>query len=82
MPKTTLKTFLFTALLCVAGAAASLSADAAPCRDDKGKFIKCPPPAAAPAAKCRDMKTKKFAKCGTAGTEPVPAKADAKAAAP
>lgn len=26
------------------------------------------------AGKCRDIKTKKFAKCGTAGTEPVPAK--------
>jgi len=45
------------------------------CRDDKGKFIKCPPPAAAPhAMKCRDMKTKKFAKCGMEGTEPVPAR--------
>jgi len=46
---------------------------AAPCRDAKGKFIKCPA-AAASTAKCRDIKTKKFAKCGTAGTEPVPAK--------
>lgn len=51
------------------------SADAAQqCRDDKGKFIKCPPVAAEPATRCRDIKTKKFAKCGTAGTEPVPAK--------
>lgn len=48
---------------------------AAQCKDAKGKFMKCPPPAAAKAAtKCRDMKTKKFAKCGAAGTEPVPAK--------
>ena len=30
--------------------------------------------ATATAAQCRDMKTKKFAKCGTEGTEPVPAK--------
>jgi hypothetical protein len=52
----------------------SATAMAEQCRDDKGKFIKCPPPAAAPAAKCRDMKTKKFAKCGREGTEPVPAK--------
>ena len=45
------------------------------CRDAKGKFMKCPPPAAAKAAtKCRDMKTKKFAKCGAPGTEPVPTK--------
>ena len=44
------------------------------CRD-KGKFVSaalCTAPV--PAAKCRDMKTKKFAKCGAAGTEPVPAK--------
>jgi hypothetical protein len=43
------------------------------CRDASGKFIKCPPPKAAPpVTKCRDIKTKKFAKCGTPGTEPVP----------
>ena len=49
---------------------------AAQCKDAKGKFMKCPPPAAAAKAtgKCRDMKTKKFAKCGAPGTEPVPAK--------
>ena len=47
---------------------------AAQCKDAKGKFMKCPPPAAAVAKKCRDIKTKKFAKCGAAGTEPVPAK--------
>ncbi|MCK5909317.1 MAG: hypothetical protein KAG62_05150 [Caulobacter sp.] len=45
---------------------------AAPCRDAKGKFIKCPPPAAAPAkpTKCKDAKGK-FAKCGTPGAKPV-----------
>ena len=34
------------------------------CRDNKGKFIKCPPKAAVPAkpAKCRDAKGK-FTKC-------------------
>lgn len=47
------------------------------CKDPAtGKFIKCPPPAAAPATpaatKCRDSKTKKFVKCGTKGSEPVP----------
>jgi hypothetical protein len=40
------------------------------CRDAKGKFIKCE--AAAAPTKCRDMKTKKFAKCGLPGTEAVP----------
>ncbi|MCI3133134.1 hypothetical protein [Phenylobacterium aquaticum] len=53
------------------------AADAATqCRDAKGKFIKCPASAAstAPSTKCRDIKTKKFAKCGAPGTEAVPAK--------
>lgn len=37
---------------------------AAPCRDAKGKFVKCPPPKPVPAKKvpCRDAKGK-FAKC-------------------
>jgi hypothetical protein len=42
------------------------------CRDN-GKFVDaklCK--TAAPADHCRDVKTKKFAKCGTPGTEPVP----------
>jgi hypothetical protein len=42
--------------------------NAAPCRDSKGKFIKCP---AAAAKHCRDTKSKKFVKCGTPGSEPV-----------
>jgi hypothetical protein len=44
------------------------------CRDN-GKFVAaklCV--TAAPTGKCRDMKTKKFAKCSAAGTEPVPTK--------
>ena len=47
------------------------SVEAAPkqCRDAKGKFVKCEPAQAA--TKCRDIKTKKFAKCGLPGTEPV-----------
>ena len=56
--------------LAVLGGASANAAEQ--CRDDKGKFMKCPPPAAAPATKCRNVKTKKFAKCGTEGTEPVP----------
>ena len=45
---------------------------AAPCKDAKGKFIKCPPPAAAkPAAtRCKDGKGK-FAKCGSPGAMPM-----------
>lgn len=48
------------------------AADAAPCRNAKGKFIKCPPAAAAAPAKgtkCRDAKGH-FAKCGTPGSKP------------
>ncbi len=43
------------------------------CRDN-GKFVAASMcKTSAPAAgKCRDIKTKKFAKCGTAGAEPVP----------
>jgi len=47
------------------------SAQAAACRDAKGKFVKCPAPAAAPAGPCRDKTTKKFAKCSAPNTEPV-----------
>jgi hypothetical protein len=41
---------------------------AAPCRDAKGTFIKCPKPAAK-VARCRDTKGH-FAKCGTKGAKP------------
>jgi hypothetical protein len=62
------------AVALLAGAAyAKPAMDAAgKCRDN-GKFVEaklCM--TAAPAGKCRDMKTKKFAKCGSPGTEPVP----------
>lgn len=42
----------------------SASAFAAPCRDARGKFIKCPPAKAAPVRKapCKDAKGK-FIKC-------------------
>ena len=57
-------------------AAASLSmlagapALAAPCKDAKGKFTKCPPAAAPKAARCKGANGK-FAKCGTPGAKPV-----------
>ena len=50
--------------------AGPVDAATTPCRDAKGKFVKCEPAKAA--ARCRDIKTKKFAKCGLPGTEPVP----------
>jgi hypothetical protein len=43
------------------------SARAAPCRDLHGQFIACPAAKAPP--RCKDIKTKQPAKCGTAGTE-------------
>ena len=56
-----------------AGSAPALDA-AGKCRDN-GKFVAaslCK--VAAPAAKCRNVATKKFAKCGAPNTEPVPSK--------
>jgi hypothetical protein len=57
-------------------AAASLSlligapSMAAPCKDAKGRFTKCPPKAPAKAVRCKSANGK-FAKCGTAGAKPV-----------
>ena len=46
------------------------------CRDAKGHYAKMEVCKTTPAAagKCRDIKTKKFAKCGAPNTEPVPVK--------
>ena len=46
------RTFALVTALAVALTAGAADAAAQKCRDAKGKFIKCPPPAAA--AKCRD----------------------------
>jgi hypothetical protein len=56
---------VFTAIGLITGSA---SAFAAPCRDAKGKFVKCPP-APAKATRCKDAKGK-FAKCSTPGAKP------------
>lgn len=59
-------------LLAVLAVASLISAPAlaAPCRDAKGKFVKCPDkkPVAKPKV-CKDAKGK-FAKCGTPGAKP------------
>ena len=47
----------------------SVPALAAPCRDAKGKFTKCPEPAGGK-IRCKDAKGK-FAKCGMPGTHAV-----------
>ena len=49
---------------------ATTPALAAPCRDAKGKFIKCPTTAPAKAQRCKGANGK-FAKCGTPGARPV-----------
>jgi hypothetical protein len=48
--------------------AGSAPAFGAPCRDAKGKFVKCPKPAAK-LARCRDAKGH-YAKCGAKGAKP------------
>ena len=61
---------MFKRLLVAASLAAltSVSAYAAPCRDAKGKFVKCPEKKVTP-KRCKDAKGK-FAKCGTPGAKP------------
>ena len=56
---------LAATLLSFAGAAPAI---AAPCKDAKGKFTKCPDKAAPKATRCRA--NGKFAKCGTPGAKP------------
>jgi hypothetical protein len=60
------------ALIISLGLAASVAsaASAAPCRDTKGKFVKCPPAAVSAPVRCKDAHGK-FAKCGTPGAHPV-----------
>jgi hypothetical protein len=50
--------------------AAGSSAFAAPCKDAKGKFTKCPAAAPAKSVKCKDAKGK-FAKCSAPGAKPM-----------
>lgn len=59
----------FALALAAVAMVASPSIAANRCRDAKGKFIKCPPPKAAPAKKCRGAGGK-FVKCGTPGAKP------------
>jgi hypothetical protein len=55
-----------SALSLVAGSAPGV---AAPCRNAKGKFVKCTTTATAKATRCKDSKGK-FAKCGAPGAKP------------
>ena len=58
--------FAFAAVRLLAGSAPSF---ASPCKDAKGKFVKCPTKPAAKSAQCRDSKGK-FIKCATAPAKP------------
>ncbi len=62
------RTLAFAAVLSLALGGLSAPALAAPCKDAKGKFTKCPPVAAS-GVRCRA--NGKFAKCGTPGAVPV-----------
>jgi hypothetical protein len=57
-----------TAALPLLSGAAS-PAFAAPCKDAKGRFVKCPEAKKAP-VRCKDAKGK-FAKCGAPGAKPM-----------
>ncbi len=59
-------------IVAVTGAALLMgaAANAAPACREKGKFIKCPPAAAAKPARCKDGRGK-FIKCGLPGAKPV-----------
>ncbi len=57
--------------LAAAGLVMSAPTLAAPCKDAKGKFTKCPPKKEVAKPKvCKDAKGK-FAKCGTPGAKPI-----------
>ena len=62
---------MIRSLMLAAASLALLStpALAGPCRDAKGKFIKCPAAAPAKTTRCKAANGK-FAKCGTLGAKP------------
>ena len=66
--RVTMLRMLIPAIAVALLAIAPVSAQAAPCKDAKGKFVKCPP---APVKKQVCKKAGKFAKCGTPGAKPV-----------
>ncbi|UAK24976.1 hypothetical protein [Sphingomonas nostoxanthinifaciens] len=55
---------LIASVILLGSASATL---AAPCKDAKGKFTKCPPAKAVP---CKDAKGK-FVKCSAPGAKPI-----------
>lgn len=61
---------LLFAIVTVALLASAAPSSAAPCRDAKGKFVKCPDKAPVKATRCKAANGK-FAKCGTPGAKPI-----------
>lgn len=61
--------FLMSAAAVATIGALSVPAMAAPCKDPKGRFIKCPE-AKKPPVRCKDGRGK-FIKCGSPGAKPV-----------
>lgn len=61
------KMMIAASLIAMIGSTPTL---AAPCKDAKGKFTKCPPAAAPKATRCKAANGK-FAKCGTPGAKPI-----------
>ena len=53
---------LLSIFAAVSVAALPVAVHAAPCKDAKGKFVKCPPKAAPKKGPCKDAKGR-FAKC-------------------
>jgi hypothetical protein len=58
---------MITLALAALSAGGVTAAQAAPCKDAKGKFIKCPPAKPVP---CKDARGK-FVKCGAPGAKPI-----------
>ena len=65
-----MRSIIFASAFAVLVSGVGFSADAAPCRDAKGKFIKCEAAPLAKPTKCKDAKGK-FAKCSAPGAVPV-----------
>jgi len=64
-----MRTLLVSAAVALISLSAAAASQAAPCKDAKGKFMKCPPAKTAP-VRCKDAKGK-FAKCDAPGAKPV-----------
>ena len=59
----------FGMILAVLAMAAPATAGT-PCRDTKGKFVKCPTKGPVKTVRCKNSKGR-FAKCGTPGAKPI-----------